>query len=86
MLEGKSTIVHEELISLASTDFVDELGFFFHSTAGGDIKYCAFNDKADGAAVTKTFTASDTYNSPVLARKIFKTGTNATGIYAGKGI
>lgn len=85
MKEAKLAIVHEEAVSLASTDFTDEEGFYFHTTAGGAIKYCALND-ADGAAVTKTFDASDTYNIPIIARKIFKTGTDATGIYAGKGV
>jgi len=86
MLEAKQNIVHEEAVSLASADFIDEEGFFFHCTTGGDIKYCAFNDKADAAAVTKTFAASDSYSNPVRVRKIFKVGTTATGIYAGKAI
>jgi hypothetical protein len=85
MLEAKQNIVHEEAVDLSSTDFVDEEGFFFHTTAGGNIKYCAKND-TDAAAVTKTFDATDSYTRPVMARKIFKTGTTATGIYAGKAI
>ena len=85
MLEGKTTIIHEELIDLSSVDFTDEEGFFFHCTTGGAIKYCAFKD-ADADFVTKTFDASDSYIRPVFARKIFKTGTAASGIYAGKAI
>jgi hypothetical protein len=85
-MDAKGNILHEELISLASTDYVDEEGFFFHATTGGPVKYCALSDKSDAAAVTKTFASPDIYNNPVLVRKIFKTGTSATGIYAGKGI
>ena len=84
MQEGKTTIVHEALISLASIDYTDETGFFFHTVDGGVIKYCPLNC-ANANYVTKTFAASETFNNPVLARKIFKTGTNATNIYIGKG-
>ena len=87
MIEGKTTIVHEQLISLASVDFAftNGEGFFFHSTDGGAIKYTPFND-INANAVTKTFNASDVYNNPVLAKKIFKTGTTATVIYVGTAI
>jgi hypothetical protein len=84
-MDSKANILSEKLISLASTDYTNEKGFFFHTTAGGAIKYCAKNDP-DAGAVTKTFAASETFNNPILARKIFKTGTDATGIYVGFGI
>ena len=85
MIEGKNAIAHEKLISLASTDYTDEGGFYFHTVDGGVIKYCAIED-ADANYVSKTFNASDVYNNPVIARKIFKVGTTATNIYAGVGI
>lgn len=85
MITGKTTIVHEKLISLASTDYTNEDGFFFHTVDGGIIKYCAKND-VDANYVTKTFNASDVFNNPVMARKIFKTGTSATNIYIGTAI
>lgn len=85
MIEAKANILHEALIDVSSADYVNEEGFFFHTTVGGAIKYCAKND-ADAAAVTKTFSASDVFNNPVVARKIFHTGTDATGIYIGTGI
>jgi len=78
-------IVNDKAISLASIDYTDESGFFFHCTGDGNIKYCAM-DNTDAEAVTKAFTASETFNNPIFARKIFKIGTTATGIYVGKAI
>ena len=87
MTEGKTTIVHEELISLASTDFTKNSGegFFFHTIDGGAIKYTPLND-SDANAVTKTFNASDVYNNAVMAKKIFRIGTTATNIYIGTAV
>ena len=90
MTEGGTTIIKEKLIDVSSLDYVNEEGFFFHTTAGGIIKYCAKNDPdgvspqaVDVNAMTKTFNASDVFNNPVMARKIFSATTTATGIYIG---
>ena len=74
-------IVSETLLDVSAADYEDGSGFFFHATGAGDIKYLALNDTE---AVTKTFEASALYNNPVLAKKIYSSGTTATGIYAGK--
>ena len=79
-------ITREVLISLTSVDFTAEShggGFYFRCTGDGNINYvpygCADNENIIGA-----FTASATYNNPVLCRKILKASTTATGIYIGK--
>jgi hypothetical protein len=78
-------IVSEKSIDVSSNNYTDESGFFFHATGAGNIKYCALND-ADANAVTKAFAASETFNNPIKARKIFASGTTATGLYVGKAI
>ena len=78
-----SNIVSDRLIDVSAVDYEDGSGFFFHATGAGDIKYLAAND---AIAVTKTFAASETYNNPILAKKIFSSGTTATGIYVGRAI
>jgi hypothetical protein len=90
MLQGKSNIVHEQLIDSVlsgGSDFAltNSEPFFFHTTVGGAIKYTPAND-TDANAVTKTLNASDIYNSPVMAKKIFHTGTTATGVWIGSAI
>lgn len=85
MIEGKNNIVTKKLIDVSEADFTDEEGFFFHTTVGGAVKYCCIND-ADEDAVTITFDASDTFINCEVWRKIFSSGTTATGIYIGKGI
>jgi len=77
-------ITHKELIDVSENDYTDESGFFFHTTGGGDVKYCLIND-VDDNAVTITLSAQETFTLPELCRKIFSSGTTATGIYVGKG-
>lgn len=84
MKTGVLMITHVAAISLASTDYTNENGFYFFTTGGGDVKFCALND-ADANAVTLTLSAQETFQIPILCRKIFKTGTTATGIYIGTG-
>jgi hypothetical protein len=71
-------------VSLASTDFVDESGFFIRSGAG-DIKYCPVNNQ-DNEPIIKTVEAQVYFQDPEVCRKIFKTGTTATDIYVGYGV
>lgn len=75
----------QKLISLTSTDYVDEQGFFFRCTGAGNIKYTLVNN-ADAEAVTEAFDASNKFDAPLFAKKIFKSGTTATGIYVGKSL
>jgi hypothetical protein len=86
MLEGKTTIVHQELISLASVDYVKEGGFFFRTKDGGTITYCLYEDKNDNQAIQDTFNASEKFDNPAFARKIFKSGTAATNIIIGEAV
>lgn len=79
-------IRHQSLIDLTTVDYVDEHGFFFRCQGAGNIKYCAVANKLDTEAVTDTFDASPKFDNVLLARKIFRTGTTATGIYVGKSI
>jgi len=65
-------------------NFVSEVGFFIRSAAG-DIKYCPIGN-GDAEAITKTVTASAIFVDPEVCRKIFKTGTTATGIHIGYGV
>jgi hypothetical protein len=81
----QSNITVERTISLASTDFFDKQGFFFRATGAGNIKYDPL-DNDDGDFVTKAVDASQYFNDCVMAKKIYKVGTTATGIYIGKGI
>lgn len=78
-------IVSQKSIDVSAADYTDESGFFFHTTAGGNVKYCCIGD-ADAAAVTKTYTAQETFVLPDKVRKIFASGTTATGLYVGKAI
>lgn len=84
MKTGVLTIMHKELIDVSENDYTNENGFYFHTTGGGDVEYCLLND-ADADAVTITFSAQETFVMPELCRKIFSSGTTATGIYIGTG-
>ena len=78
-------ITREVAISVASADFTDENGFFVRSGAG-NIKYCPIGNKSDAEAITKTVDASALFVDPVICRKIFSSGTTATGIVIGYGV
>jgi hypothetical protein len=81
----QGNILNEKAVSVASVDYIDEQGFFIRSGAG-DIKYCPFGVDDDALAITKTVEAQVYFVDPVVARKIFKVGTTATGIYVGYGV
>jgi hypothetical protein len=68
----------------ANGDFTDEHGFFIRSAAG-NIRYCPVGNE-DSEAITKTVAAEVYFKDPELCRKIFQTGTTATGIYIGYGV
>jgi hypothetical protein len=70
----------------SSGDFIDESGFFIRSDASGIIKYCPLNNKSDVEAIVKTIDVSVYFCDPEICRKIFHTGTTATGIYVGYGV
>jgi hypothetical protein len=82
---AQGNIIREVAVSVASVDFVDESGFFIRSGAG-DIKYCPFGVDADSGAITKTVEEQVYFVDPVVARKIFSSGTTATGIVVGYGV
>jgi hypothetical protein len=84
MNTSMGNITREVAVSVASIDFTDENGFFIRSGAG-NIKYCPLGN-SDAEAITKTVDGSVIFNDPVICRKIFKTGTTATGIYVGYGV
>lgn len=85
MNTSMGNITREVAVSVASFDFTDENGFFIRSGGGGDIKYCPIGN-GDTETITKTVDASALFVDPVICRKIFKTGTNATSIYVGYGV
>jgi len=72
-------------VSLATTDFESDKPFFIRSSAGGTIKYLPVGNP-DTSPITKDIDPSAVFNDPELCKKIFKTGTTATGIFAGFGI
>jgi len=84
-MNAQGNITVERQISLASTDYTDKQGFFFRATTGGTIKYDPLGND-DGDYVTKTIDSSEYFNDCVMAKKIYKIGTTATGIYIGKGV
>jgi len=84
MKQAVLMITHVASINVSVADYTNENGFFFHATGAGNVKFCALND-ADAAAVTITFSAQETFQVPILCRKIFASGTTATGIYIGTG-
>jgi len=85
-MESVFNIVSEKLIDVSSVDYESTEGFFFHTTVGGVIKYVPIGNKDSGdGIITKTFSASDTYNIPIEAKKIYSADTTATGIYVGFG-
>ena len=69
-------------IDLSNQDYSDPSGFFFRATGAGNIRYIPLNND-DGAVVTKAVDASTIFVDPEIARKIFKTGTTATGLFVG---
>ncbi len=73
----------QQAVDVSAVDHTDEQGFFFRCTTAGNIKYCALNN-ADAEAVTDTFEASPKFDNVLFARKIFASGTTATGIVIGK--
>ena len=79
-------ITHQLSIDVSEEDYVNENGFYFHATTAGNVKYCAFDDKDDGQAQTKTFEAQASFKDaePVFCRKIFSSGTTASGIVVGR--
>jgi hypothetical protein len=85
MNTSMGNITREVLIDVALIDFTDENGFFIRSGAG-NIKYCPIGNKSDAEAITKTVDASALFIDPVICRKVFRTGTTATGIYVGYGV
>ena len=69
----------------ANGDYEQESAFFFiRCTGDGNIKYCPANN-SDAQAITKAVTASSNFVDPEQCRKIFQSGTTATGIYVGFG-
>lgn len=79
-------ITHQLLIDVSKEDYVNENGFYFHCKTAGDVKYCAYDDKDDEQAQTKTYEAQPTFKDaePVFCRKIFSSGTTASGIIVGR--
>ena len=75
-------------------NFVDEQGFFIKAETEGYLKFCPLNNKSDGEAITKLFSASTIFIDPVVCRKIFADknstfpgqGTIASDIYVGYGV
>jgi hypothetical protein len=88
MLQG--IIFREKLISASSTttmaaDYEDTGGFYFRCKGAGDVAYVPINN-AVSEVVIATFEATESWKdaAPVYCRNILKTGTTATGIYAGE--
>lgn len=80
-------ITTEHLISLASTDYSNEQGFFMRSKDGGTIRYIPFDNAAgDADYVDFVADASEYFDDCRVARKILKAGTTATNIYVGQAI
>lgn len=75
----------QQSIDVSSLDYEDNQGFFFRCTTAGNIKYVAMNN-ADAQALTEAFDASVKFDNPILARKIFSSGTTASGIIIGKSL
>jgi hypothetical protein len=82
---AQGNITVERAVSLAATDFIDKQGFFFRASTGGVIKYDPLGND-DGDYVEKTIDSSEYFNDCVMAKKIYKVGTTATGIYIGEGV
>lgn len=72
----------QQSIDVSADDKTDEQGFFFRCTTAGNIKYCAIGN-ADADAITEAFDASTKFEE-IFTRKIFASGTTATGIIIGK--
>jgi len=72
-------------VDLTTQDFADDRGFFVRSGGGGTLKYLPA-DNSETEPITKTLDASAYFNDCELVKKIFKTGTDATDIYAGYGV
>ena len=88
MLQG--IICRETLISASSTttmaaDYTDTGGFYFRCKGAGDVAYVPVGN-LDADAIIATFEAMESWKDapPVYCKKILKTGTTATGIYAGE--
>jgi hypothetical protein len=81
----QSNIINEHAISLASTDYEDKQGFFFRAATGGTIKYDPVGND-DGDYIEFTADSSQYFNDCRVAKKIYRVGTTATGLYAGKGV
>jgi len=77
----QGNVIRELAVDVSAVDFEDENGFFIRSGAG-NIKYLPFNN-LEGEEVTKTVEEQVYFVDPVLCKKIYKTGTTATGIYIG---
>jgi len=84
-MESGFNIIEEYAIDVSENDYVETnpQGCFFHATVGGNIKYLPLGNKNDSDAVTKTFEASESYNNTVIVKKIFSSGTTASGIFIG---
>jgi hypothetical protein len=80
-------ITTEHLISLASTDYSNEQGFFMRSKDGGTIRYIPYdNAEGDTDYIDFVADADEYFNDCRFARKILKEGTTATNIYVGQAI
>jgi hypothetical protein len=79
-----NNITRVVLIDVSTQDYEDDAGFFIRSGAG-NIKYCPVGNE-DSEAITKTVTASAIFTDPEICRKVFSSGTTATGIYIGYGV
>ncbi len=84
MSNSRGNITKVVGVSLATTDFESTEPFFIRSSAGGVIKYLPLGNP-EASPITKTIEASAIFHDPELCKKIFKTGTTATGIFAGFG-
>ena len=84
----QGNILREVAVDVSSVDYESTEPFFIRSGAG-DICYLPWlndGDVSPAESVTKTVEAQVYFIDPVLCKKIYKTGTSATGIYVGFGI
>lgn len=84
-MSSRGNITKVVAVSLAATDFTSSQPFFIRSAVGGVVKYLPVGN-AENSPITKTIDASAVFQDPELCKKIFRTGTSATEIYAGFGI
>jgi hypothetical protein len=82
----QGNIERTEAIDLgANGNYEDENGFFIRVGTAGNVKYCT-KLNGDDTAETKNFDASTIFVDPEICRKIFASGTTASGIVVGFGV